>query len=35
MTQALGIREPSPEAGWSCEATVPRLGLLPPQERLA
>jgi hypothetical protein len=35
MTQALGNREPSLEAGWSWEATVPRLGLLPPQERFA
>jgi hypothetical protein len=35
MTQAPENRELSPEAGWSCEATVPRLGLLPPQEWLA
>jgi hypothetical protein len=35
MTQAPGNREPSPEAGWSWETTVPRLGLLPPQEWLA
>jgi hypothetical protein len=36
MTQAPGNREPSPEAGWSWAATIPRrLGDWRAQERLA